>query len=189
MQIDFKNLGKDKKSWEYVYEHFYQKLCFFSNDILNDREKAADVVQSILIKIWQENMAFDSFQHLRNYLYKSVQNATINELNKDNSRSRILKGLGKDNPDIYRQEDHFYTIVRAEVYKQIGDAVNQLPEKTRQVFNLAFLEHKSNPEIADLLSISINTVKVHKNNAKKALQLSLRDLNPLLVLILWEAFQ
>jgi RNA polymerase sigma-70 factor (ECF subfamily) len=189
MQIDFKNSGKEKKNWAFIYERFYQSLCYFSNTMLNDQEKAQDVVQSVLVKLWQEKIVFDDLHHIRNYLYKSVRNATLNELNKDAAHSRILKGLGEHNPDIYHQEDHFHTIVRAELYKKILDAVSQLPSKTAQVFKLAFLEQKSNPEIAELLSISINTVKVHKNNAKKALRYTLRDIYPLMALILWKVFQ
>lgn len=189
MQIDFKNLGQEKGNWEFIYERFYQSLCYFSNSILNDREKAQDVVQSVLVKLWQEKMVFDDLPHLRNYLYKSVRNAAINELNAEASHSRILQGLGDRNPDLYEQEDHFHSIVRAELYTQILDAVSQLPDKTAQVFKLAFLEQKSNPEIAELLSITVNTVKVHKNNAKKALKRTLNHLYPLVALILWEALQ
>ena len=189
MRSDFDNLQEERKKWEFIYERFYQSLCYFAHTILDDRQKAQDVVQSVLVKLWQEKMEFTDLQHIRNYLYKSVRNAAVNELNAESNHSRILKGLADRNPEIYLQDDHFHAIVKAELYKRILDAVSLLPDKTAQVFKLAFLEQKSNPEIAALLAISINTVKVHKNNAKKALQHTLKDLYPLVALILWETFR
>lgn len=189
MSIDFKNEQEERERWALIYERFYQPLCYFSNSILNDPEKARDIVQSVLVKLWQEKIVFENLEHLQNYLYKSVRNTSINEAHTASNRSRILKGLAERNPDIYKQDDHFHAIVKAELYKRILDEVAKLPDKTAQVFKLAFLEHKTNPEIAEMLSISTNTVKVHKNNAKKALQLALKDLYPLVVLLWWDVFR
>jgi len=189
MPFDVHNLQEERKRWELIYERFYQPLCFFSYSILNDQQKAEDVVQAVLVKLWQEQIRFEDMQHMHNYLYKSVRNASVNELNAESTHSRILKGLGDRNPELYRQDDHFHAIVRAELYKHILDAASQLPDKTSEVFKLAFFEQKTNPEIAEILDISINTVKVHKNNAKKALQRILKDLYPLVALILWKTFQ
>ncbi|HMR18874.1 MAG TPA: RNA polymerase sigma-70 factor [Sphingobacterium sp.] len=189
MQIEVDTIQGERKKWELIYERFYQPLCYFSYSILKDQQKAQDVVQSVLVKLWQEKVRFDDIQHMHNYLYKSVRNASVNEWNAESNHSRILKGLGDRNPEIYKQDDHFHTIVRAELYKHILDAAALLPEKTAEVFKLAFFEQKTNPEIAEILAISINTVKVHKNNAKKALQQDLKDLYPLVALILWDVFQ
>jgi len=189
MPIDFNNLQEERKRWKLIYERFYQPLCYFSHSILDDQQKAQDVVQSVLVKLWQEKMLFEDAQHLYNYLYRSVRNASINELNSESTHARILKGLGDRNPEIYKQDDHFQSIARAELYTHILDAVSQLPDKTSEVFKLAFFEQKTNPEIAEILAISINTVKVHKNNAKKGLQRTLKDLYPVAMLILWDVFQ
>lgn len=189
MQIDFNNIQNEKKRWEFIYDNFYQSLCYFSNTVLQDPEKAQDVVQSVLVKLWQDKTVFNDVNHLRNFLYKSVRNSTINELNTTATHEKILGRLADNNPKLYEQDDHFHSIVRAELYKRILDEVSNLPDKTAEVFRLAFLEQKSNQEIADQMSISINTVKVHKNNAKKALQHTLKDLFPLVALMLLNAFQ
>ena len=173
-----KNNKEEAERWKRLYERFYNSLCFFSNSIINNPEKAEDIVQSILIKLWQDNILFENIQHTQNYLYKSVRNASINEINTSNNQEKILQKLALENPDYYKQDDHFYNVVKAEVYKQIEEAVDKLPTKTAQVFQLAFLDQKTNTEIAELLAISVNTVKAHKASAKNKLQILLKDLEP-----------
>ena len=80
--------------------------------------------------------------------------------------------------------DLFHLIVRSEIYREILDAVNSLPQKCSAVFKLAYLEHLDNHEIAEKLSISINTVKSQKNNAKKQLREQLKHLYPIAVILL-----
>src|SRR5690606_1836049 len=152
---------------------------------LNDSQKSEDVVQSVLIKLWQEKSQISDQKHLKNYLYKLVKHSAINEAVTHNNRARILDQLEQTaDPAQRMQESAHYGMVRAELLRMIQHAISNLPEKTERVFRLAYLEQKSNPEIAELLSISVNTVKVHKNNAKKALQVQLKDLYPLAVMLI-----
>src|SRR5690606_15378738 len=118
MPVDVHNLQEERKRWELIYERFYQPLCFFSYSILNDQQKAEDVVQAVLVKLWQEQIRFEDMQHMHNYLYKSVRNASVNELNAESTHSRILKGLGDRNPELYRQDDHFHRSEERRVGKE-----------------------------------------------------------------------
>src|SRR5690606_35597905 len=115
-------------------------------------------------------------QHLKNYLYKVVRHAAINELSIHSNRARILEKLGAEDEERYLQKDAFYGMVKTELLRQIQGAISKLPNKTANVFKLAYLDQKSNTEIAEQVSITVNTVKVHKNNAKKALRTQLKDL-------------
>lgn len=51
-------------------------------------------------------------------------------------------------------------------------------------FELAFIDQKTNEEIAEELHLSVNTVRVQKNKAKQLLQLKLKDLYPLVLFFL-----
>lgn len=43
---------KDLKSWKTLYDFYYSALCSYANSIIKDSETAKDLVQDILIKIW-----------------------------------------------------------------------------------------------------------------------------------------
>ena len=57
-----------------------------------------------------------------------------------------------------------YDLMQEEIYRELYLAVRELPEKCRGVFEL-HLEGKKNDEIAEILGISVLTVKSHKQNA------------------------
>ena len=55
-------------------------------------------------------------------------------------------------------------LMQEEIYRELYVAVRELPEKCQKVFGL-HLEGKKNDEIAEILGISVLTVKSHKQNA------------------------
>ncbi len=48
-----------------------------------------------------------------------------------------------------------------ETMRRLRLAVGELPARQRTIFNLKIYESRSNQEIADMLNVSVNTVKVH----------------------------
>ena len=79
-------------------------------------------------------------------------------------------------------------MVKTEVVRLIADAISQLPQRQQEVFTMAYQQGYSNAEIAELLDISENTVKVQKQRAKKALRQQLKDVYPLALMLLAEKF-
>lgn len=167
----WKNKKQKEELWESVYRRYYQTLCFFAFSYLKDSAKSEDVVQSIFERLLTEDLTLMESDHLQNYLYKSVKNSCINTLETTARQTRIINSLPEDNSLSKNEGDLFQEIVRAELYQLILENIEKLPPQMRQVFKLANFEGKKNGEIAENLALSINTVKVHKNNAKKRLQL------------------
>lgn len=179
--------GGTQERWKDVYSVYYQALCFFAMKYLGDRAEAEDVVQNVFARLLEEKQGrvlFSDDLHLKHYLYKAVRNGCINTRSTSQLRGVVLEDLGKRQVGNDMENSLFQDIVRAEMYRHILRAVDLLPGKAGEVFRLAYLEQKSNPEIADLLGISINTVKVHKNNAKRQLRVELKDLYPLLIYLM-----
>lgn len=174
---------QDKAYFEGFFNSHYQTLCYFAYSYLNDREMAEDIVQNIFVNLFNNpDNKFDDEQHFKFFLYKSIKNACINELKKISMQANTLNDLSLDTTD-ESDFDIFQSIVRTEVYKEILDAVNQLPERCGEIFKLAYIEQMTNNEIAKLLSISVNTVKAQKNNAKKLLREHLKHLYPIVVFL------
>ncbi|MNL33364.1 RNA polymerase sigma factor [compost metagenome] len=73
-----------------------------------------------------------------------------------------------------------------EFEKGIMNQISQLTPKCREVFLLSRIEHFSNAEIAEKLSLSIHTVEKHISNALKQLRLNGHHYNTLL--FYWAAF-
>ena len=62
------------------------------------------------------------------------------------------------------EEDEDYRLMREEMYRALHRAVDELPERCRQVFKL-HLQGEKNEEIAQILELSVETVKTQKKKA------------------------
>ena len=73
-----------------------------------------------------------------------------------------------DNNEVIRK------IEDRELRKEIHDAINELPDKCKEVFKLSYLHDMKNKEIADVLGVSLRTVEAHMYKALKFLAKSSR---------------
>lgn len=173
---------KDKGFFDSFFRRNYQSLCYFAYSFLKEKEISEDIVQNIFIKILNDPAVYSSENHLKYYIYKAIRNECINELKKTAIRTDVLEKIAvsltdKDDADIFQR------IVRVEIYKEIVDAINGLPSQCGRIFRLAYIENLGNSEISEMLSISVNTVKAQKNNAKKQLRENLKHLYPIAVIL------
>ena len=79
------------------------------------------------------------------------------------------------------EREREYNLMREEVYRELYLSVRELPDRCREVFEL-HLKGKKNEEIAELLSLSVETVKTHKKNAVRFLKERMGNLFTLLVM-------
>ena len=182
--------------FERCFRDIYQALCFFATGMLHDDVASEDVVQEVFVKMLNMEKSFDSYDHLKHYLYVSVHNLCVDKykLNQrfvsieypseklsyaDHQQSSVSNwaDLGTDQETIEIQ------MVRAECIRMIASAIEELPEGQRTAFKLAYIEDRSNEEIAVAMGVSVSTVKVHKQRAKENLRKKLKDIYPLVFIL------
>ena len=66
-------------------------------------------------------------------------------------------------------------VVEEEVYRLVMSEIEQLPPEQYKVITM-HLDGKNNVEIANMLDVSVNTVKTHKARARQQLKVKLNDL-------------
>ena len=133
-----------------------------------------DVVQDIFITLLEKKTQFQSVIHLKNFLYLSVRNGCLNYMRNLRSRDRYIASLAYDE----RVESFEENIILTEIYRELADAVNKLPEECRKVFELCYFQGLDNESAANELGLSVNTIKAQKVRGKKILKESLKDLMP-----------
>lgn len=163
---------RNQRVFDDYFRRYYQILCYFAYHYLKVHDEAEDVVQDVFMRILNGEECFDSETHLKHYLYKAVRNSCLNQIKKADIHSEILGPIQK----IMKEEenDFFVNVVRAEVYQEIMEAIRELPKECGRIFKLSYIDGFTNDEIAEKLSISVNTVKVQKNKAKIQLRAKLK---------------
>ena len=132
-------------------------------------EPAEDIVQELFSNIWAKKMVFQSLVSFKVYLYNSVRNASLDYLKHKNIEGSYLQKMLDAHP-VYRtgeeDEEGFFS---EEVYRQLFETIDALPERCREVF-LMYMEGKKNEEVATALHVSIETVKTQKKRAMSILR-------------------
>lgn len=171
---------RNQYAFRFIFESYYRSAVLFAEGVLNNHEyEAEDIVQDAFIKLWNNNEVFSSLSAIKSYVYIIVKNACLDKLRKSQVAGKYQGHAEKQQQLL--EADFIEPLITAETTKLIQDAIEALPEQGRAVFKLS-LSGKKNHEIAELLNISVNTVKTHKQRALISLRHNLGD--SLLVLIL-----
>lgn len=164
--------NKELKAWDKLYAAYYAALCSYANGILKNADVVQDVVQDTLINIWNSGCCFASVKELTWYLYRAVYNNALFWLRTETTHDRLLRKLPVEEMEI--PDDEFEHTVQEELIRQVYVHIERLPEERKKILLLSLKGH-SGQEIADILNISINTVKTQKKRAFQFLREALKD--------------
>ena len=134
--------------------------------------------QEAFVALLEQGCTFDNEYLAKGFLYKTLRNKCLNHLRHEQIRSRYAEMQAahykRERSEKKSEEFFIDAIMREESSLIISQAIEGLPEMGRQVLNMS-VEGLSNQEIADVLGISINTVRTHKSRAYKVLRIVLSN--------------
>lgn len=151
------NIG-DPKALRLFFDSFYPSVCVYAIKFVKQSDAAEDIAQDAFVQFWRIRDHFASIRKIRAFIYTTVRNACINYLKQKKTREDVLA----NNPVI--EEISYELLVEEETYRLLDAAIQRLPNRTREIILLALQGH-NNPEIAEILGVSINTIKTLKKNA------------------------
>lgn len=149
-------------------EHF-PKLLLFAQRYVNEREAAADIAQECYVRLWNCKAEFLSDEKVVGFLYTTARHLSLDHI----KHSGVVSAHEQQLPE---QSELFYqeTVNEEETYEKVYRAIDRLSPQSRNVILLT-LEGKSNPEIAEILHITVNSVRTHKQSAYKKLKSLLQE--------------
>ncbi|OUN64407.1 MULTISPECIES: RNA polymerase sigma factor [Butyricimonas] len=166
---------RDEEAFKILYEEFFHALLSVACKYV-EIEEARDIVQDTFFKLWSAPQKFLHINDMRFYLYRSVQNQCLNYI-----RDKKVEDNYRNKTEVIT-EDYFYNaLLEEEIFIRLRQAIDELPEKYRNVINLN-LEGLSDKEIAEKLDITIDAVKQQKKRGKEQLKGKLT--HPFLLLLI-----
>ncbi len=156
----------DIATFRKYYDLYYDQLCHFLNFYTQDITIIEDVLQEVYLKLW-ENRDEIEIQYIKTYLFHAAKNRVLNHLRDEQNRHYLLENWfnqqqqEKQGKECYDLEQ-FTTLL----YK----AIEQLPEKCREIFLLSRQEKLTYKQIAEKLDISVKTVEAQMGIALKRIR-------------------
>ncbi|MCW3160355.1 RNA polymerase sigma factor [Chryseobacterium oryctis] len=131
----------------------------FAKRFVMSSDEAEDVVQDLMMKFWQKKEELEKFGNLKSYALKAVRNECLNRLKHHDVK------LGFADFQLHRSE--LYSMEVNNLKEQIIGFINQLPEKQKMVIHLKDVEEYDVSEIAEMLEMEDNAVRVNLMRARQ----------------------
>jgi RNA polymerase sigma-70 factor, ECF subfamily len=162
----------DERSFTEAFDCYYARLCFYADKFIHDPDESRSLVQQVFVNLWIKRHKLAIEKSLKAYLYTTVKNYSL-----DYIKHKLVetKYLHEARPELETYDRDL--IEEAEMNARINSAIEELPEKCREIFTLCRFEQLRYNDIAQRLGISIKTVEMQMGIGLKKLRSKLTD-NP-----------
>jgi RNA polymerase sigma-70 factor (ECF subfamily) len=176
-------MGDDKLDFQNIYQTFHPKIKRYLSRLVGESE-SEDLIQEVFLKVNQKLKTFrGESRALSTWVYRIATNVALDRVRSPSFQKMVRDRLSKDSvaegeiatevkvvwtgmkaPSIEQQ------LIRKEMNECIRDFIEKLPENYRAVLILSELEGQKNQEIAEILGLSLDTVKIRLHRARAKLK-------------------
>ncbi len=168
----------DDKAFREIYQRYWKKLFFMAARKIQEAYVVEELIQDIFLKLW-ERRARLQVERLDAYLFSSVRYAVINHIKSNLVQEKYAHYAQYHYSDACSVTEEQLEL--DELIHVVEQQLNDLPEKTRQIFQMNRLEYHTIKEISSKLKVPERTVEYHLSQALKSLRYYLRDYLPTLL--------
>lgn len=154
---------------ESLFKEHFEPLCRMATKYISDFDASKDVVHEVFTAFWQKFDTLPSDTQYKSYLFTAVRNRSFNYLRDSKKHVDIMDVEEEKAPATA------HSMEVQELSREINYALNLLPEKCREVFELSRFEDMKYAQIAKHLGISIKTVEGQMSKALKLLRGHLKE--------------
>lgn len=162
----------DRRAFEQLFRRWYGRLADYTVRLVDSPDTAEDVVQSVLIALWNRHEHAPDAASLPAYLYRACRNRALNAA-RDQRRAATVPIDTADEPGIAPTIETELHI--ADLDAVLQTALRTLAPRTREIFLLSREQELTYGEIAVTLGISVKTVETLMGRALRALREQVRS--------------
>ncbi len=142
------------------------KLFRFARRLLKNEEDAKDAVQEVVIKLWEKCDMIDSTKNIEAFAMRVTKNYCIDKIRTKHIQVVPIKGIFT-NPKATNPDNALEQKEQVEIVKKI---LKTLPAKQRAILQLRDVEGMQMSEIANIMNMNPNNVKVNLSRARKKIR-------------------
>jgi RNA polymerase sigma-70 factor (ECF subfamily) len=136
--------------------------------ITMNREEAEDIVQDTLIKVWNKRDDWENIESIEAFSLTVCRNLALDRMKKAERQNASLDEQQAERPD--RSRSPLELMEQRDRVETVRRLVNSLPEKQRSCMQLRDFEGKSYRDIATILGITEEQVKVNIFRARQTIK-------------------
>ena len=171
-----------------VFRMLYPRLKGYCKLFVSDDNKVEDLIQETFITLWEKRSSIKTDRSIESYLFVILRNNCLNFLRNE----KLEKTTFSIDVEEVSELQYLYQIdllgkeeksLEEQLVESFQEAVDELPEKMKQVFTLCKIEGRKQKEVADEMGISLKMVEKHIAKAKEQIRKKLVGQYPVLIII------
>lgn len=169
-----------EQAFEQIFKSNFKNLHAYAYTIIKDDIMAEEIVQNVFCRLWEKKAKVEIRTSLGAYLYRSVYHESLNYLKHLKVRSAYnsyAQSQSRNTSDKAEKK-----LLMADLENKLNQALSELPEQCRTIFQMSRFEELKYQEIADRLGLSVKTIENQMGKALKLLRLKLVDFLPAAIL-------
>lgn len=153
-----------RKAFELVVRQYSEQLYWQVRRIVLDHEDANDVMQNVMLKAWSNIEHFRKDSKISTWLYRIAINESLDFLRRKKGVSTVSADEATGIANTLMADQYFDG---DETEAQLQEAIAQLPEVQRTVFNLRYYDEMKYSEMSKILDTSEGALKASYHIAVK----------------------
>jgi RNA polymerase sigma-70 factor (ECF subfamily) len=149
----------DRQAFKDIVSLHQQKVFLLAYSILHNREDALDVVQETFMRLFQKLDTYDRERNFQAWLLQIAKNLSIDHYRKHRGRRRELESDKNVEELPLLAEDQASNPESSDLRRVIARNLERLAERQRLIFTMKHFNGLEYREIAQVLGISVGTVK------------------------------
>ena len=163
--------GGDRAAFEELVRQHYSQIHRWAISVTGDLDDADDVVQEVLVRLAKQLRSYAGKSRFSTWLFQVTRNTALEQQRKRARRSRLLAGFVRsEQQENFEKENALEQLQTSHLVDQIRTLFERLPERQRQVFDLADLQGFSPVEIGKMLAMNPVTVRANLCKARRTIR-------------------
>lgn len=171
----------ERISFDELFRTYKNRFIRFAQSYLRDSAIAEDFVIDALVYYWENRDKLEDDCNVPAYILTTIKHKCLNHLRHQQLEIDVSDKLAAHSQ--WELETRIATLqacdpqelFATEVQEIVNRELNNMSERTREVFIMSRFQNKTNREIAEELNITLKTVEFHITKALKELRIALKD--------------
>lgn len=142
------------------------KLYRFAVRLLRNVPEAEDVVQEVLIRLWVRRDTLAAYRSIEAFAMTVTRNLCLDKLKLKKNRTDELTERNEQ----ITHKTPYAEMETSDAYTKIRELIDLLPEQQRMIIHLRDIEGYAYEEIAEVMGITENTIRVNLSRARKKIR-------------------
>jgi RNA polymerase sigma-70 factor (ECF subfamily) len=158
----------DQAAFTALFDAYKDRIYTIALRLTDSPLIAEEIVQDVFLRIWVKRETLAAVDHFRAYLFTATRNQVFNILKRLARHHQITAELRTERTA--ETSDTDFLLLDKEYQAILREAVDQLPPQQVQVYRLMKEQGLKRDQVAEQLSISPQTVKVHLAQAMRSIR-------------------